>query len=94
MIEKVNCAHPDKVADRIAGSIVDLAYSKEKNPKIAVEVLIGHGRCLIIAESSVSIDAQDVLDAVERSAGHYQIEFMQVKQDVLLAEKKKKKTVL
>ena len=39
MIEKVNPCHPDKVADRIAGAIVDLAYSKVENPKIAVEVL-------------------------------------------------------
>ena len=30
MIEKVNCKHPDKVADRIAGAIVDLAYTKEE----------------------------------------------------------------
>ena len=43
MFEKVNPSHPDKVADRIAGAIVDLAYSIEKNPKIAVEVLVGHG---------------------------------------------------
>ena len=42
MIEKVNPSHPDKVADRIAGAIVDLAYKAEKDPKIAVEVLIGH----------------------------------------------------
>ena len=28
MFEKVNPNHPDKVADRIAGAIVDLAYSK------------------------------------------------------------------
>ena len=26
MYEKVNPAHPDKVADRIAGALVDLAY--------------------------------------------------------------------
>ena len=45
MYEKVNPAHPDKVADRIAGALVDLAYQKDKNPKIAVEVLIGHGVC-------------------------------------------------
>ena len=44
MFEKVNPMHPDKIADRIAGAIVDFAYSKEENPKIAVEVLIGHGR--------------------------------------------------
>lgn len=43
MYEKVNPAHPDKVADRIAGALVDLAYQKDSRPKIAVEVLIGHG---------------------------------------------------
>ena len=42
MFEKVNPAHPDKIADRIAGALVDLAYTKVANPKIAVEVLIGH----------------------------------------------------
>lgn len=34
MIEKVNPSHPDKVADRIAGAIVDLAYKKNENPKV------------------------------------------------------------
>jgi S-adenosylmethionine synthetase len=48
MFEKVNPSHPDKVADRIAGAIVDLAYKVEKDPKVAVEVLIGHGVCYVI----------------------------------------------
>lgn len=39
MFEKVNPAHPDKIADRIAGALVDLAYTQEKNPKIAVPLL-------------------------------------------------------
>ena len=33
MFEKVNPSHPDKVADRIAGSIVDLAYQQEKGQR-------------------------------------------------------------
>ena len=33
MFEKVNPKHPDKVADRIAGAIVDLAYKRNKTPK-------------------------------------------------------------
>lgn len=32
--------HPDKIADRIAGAIVDLAYKENKNPKIAVWTLV------------------------------------------------------
>ena len=66
MIEKVNPCHPDKVADRIAGAIVDLAYTKEENPKIAVEVLIGHGECNVIIETSVDIQYREVKAIVDR----------------------------
>lgn len=87
MIEKVNPCHPDKVADRIAGAIVDLAYNAEENPKIAVEVLIGHGVCHIIAETSAVIDKCDVCRAVHRITGSHSImvNFMCVKQDEHLA---------
>ena len=60
MFEKVNPSHPDKIADRIAGAIVDKAYLKNENPKIAVEVLIGHGCANIISESSVHIDKEEI----------------------------------
>lgn len=69
MIEKVNPSHPDKVADRIAGAIVDLAYAKEDNPKIAVEVLIGHGQAHVIIETSAEIDKFDITAAIHRIAG-------------------------
>ncbi len=71
MIEKVNPGHPDKVADRIAGAIVDLAYAAEENPKIAVEVLIGHDRCHLIIETSVKISEWDIGQAVRRIAGKH-----------------------
>ena len=86
MFEKVNPCHPDKVADRIAGAVVDLAYKAEKDPRIAVEVLIGHGVCHIIAESSADIDAVDVGQAVCRITGcNMMVDFKCVKQDVHLA---------
>lgn len=69
MIEKVNPQHPDKVADRIAGAIVDLAYVKQENPKIAVEVLVGHGVANIIVESNVSVTDGEVSTIVERITG-------------------------
>lgn len=53
MIEKVNPIYPDKVADRIAGAIVDLSYSKNNQTKIAVEVLIGHGASNVIIEPDI-----------------------------------------
>lgn len=69
MFEKVNPCHPDKLADRIAGALVDLACAKSENPKIAVEVLIGHGVCHIIAETSTALDMAEVKAAVRRIAG-------------------------
>lgn len=69
MIEKVNPSHPDKVADRIAGALVDLAYKKNYNAKMAAEVLIGHGVCQIITETSEQISHNEVRDIVYRIAG-------------------------
>lgn len=86
MFEKVNPSHPDKVADRIAGAIVDLAYKQDDNPRIAVEVLIGHGKCHIIAESSVYIDKTDVKLAVKRIAGNVDVDYVEVPQDKHLAD--------
>ena len=93
MIEKVNPCHPDKVADRIAGAIVDLAYKVEENPKIAVEVLIGHGICHIIAETSASIAEGDVRKAVYRITENPSIivDFLCVKQDKHLAQNQREK---
>ena len=86
MFEKVNLCHPDKVADRIAGALVDLAYRKENDPRIAVEVLIGHGVCHIIAETSVKLDETDVTAAVQRIAGNLAVEYVEVPQDRHLAD--------
>lgn len=88
MLEKVNRYHPDKVADRIAGAIVDYAYTLEDNPKIAVEVLVGHFHATIIAESSVGLDVNEVERIVKRiSEGKVSdLKFIQVPQDAHLSE--------
>ena len=84
MIEKVNPKHPDKVADRIAGAIVDLAYKTEKNPKIAVEVLIGHGVCHVVIETTAELDTRDITAAIRRIAGNVSPDIMIVPQDKYL----------
>lgn len=86
MFEKVNPSHPDKIADRIAGAIVDLAYEKEQNPKVAVEVLIGHGECHIIVESSVNFEDSEIEAIVERIAGKMLVGSYIVSQDEHLAK--------
>ena len=74
------------MADRIAGALVDLAYQKENNPKIAVEVLIGHGICHIITETSVALSPDEVAAAVSRIAGNLLVDYREVSQDEHLAD--------
>lgn len=69
MFEKVNPQHPDKIADRIAGAIVDVAYNRAINPRCAIEVLIGHGNCNIIIESSEIFLENEIRTIVNRIAG-------------------------
>ena len=85
MIEKVNPSHPDKVADRIAGAIVDLAYASEKNPKIAVEVLIGHGNCHVIIETTAQLPEEAIAEVIRRIAGDVKPDIQIVPQDAHLA---------
>ena len=75
MFEKTSCYHPDKVADRIAGAIVDHCYTHaaggwlKSNPRVAVETLIGHSEGLVIIETSEPLRVQDVTDTVRRISG-------------------------
>lgn len=91
MIEKVNPAHPDKIADRIAGAIVDLSYQKNTNPKIAVEVLLGHGICNIIIESSEVFTKKEIQTIINRICGKMVLNLLVTKQDVNLADNQKDK---
>lgn len=86
MIEKVNPSHPDKVADRIAGAIVDLAYTAEENPKIAVEVLLGHGKCQIIIETTALLAKPQILSIIHRIAGRLDTDIVIAPQDRLLTD--------
>ena len=84
MFEKVNPSHPDKVADRIAGAIVDYAYKVKDDPKIAVEVLIGHGICHVVIESDVHIKYEEAEAIVKRIDGDVYLDLLNVKQDEAL----------
>lgn len=99
MFEKVNPQHPDKVADRIAGAVVDLCYKMApKNihhPTAAVEVLIGHGLATVIIETNIFGASQnssnqlkfltEVNNAVQRLSGISEVKIRIVPQDEHLA---------
>lgn len=85
MIERVNSSHPDKLADRIAGALVDYCYSKDSRPKCAFEVLIGHKHAFIISEVSIHIPKYIVKDIVKRISGKLKVIYKENKQDCLLS---------
>lgn len=82
MFEKVSPSHPDKIADRIGGAIVDLA----KGEVIAGEVMIGHGNCYIIIETNAVLDREKIEKAVERIAGDVQLDLKIYQQDKHLSK--------
>ena len=85
MFEKVNPSHPDKLCDRIAGAIVDMAYGQAQDPRVAVEVLLGHSICHIIAETDISLPLYEIEAVVERIAGKVAVDYAEVEQDSHLA---------
>ena len=91
--EKVSPMHPDKVADRIAGALVDYCYAMDIHnaPKCAFEVLIGHGRCTITGETSVHIPTWFVKETVRRiSNERIRTKYIEVPQDPHLAANQEK----
>lgn len=86
MYEKVNPMHPDKIANRIAGAIVDLAYVQTKQPKIAVEVLIGHGNCCVVIETDCAMENKVIAKTIHRIAGDVKFEITITSQDIHLSK--------
>lgn len=91
MFEKVNPKHPDKIADCIAGAIVDLAYKKQDKAKVAVEVLLGHGNCHVIIETDCKFEIKEIEAIIKRIAGDVNCAIKIVKQDTKLAKNQEDK---
>lgn len=90
--EKVSPMHPDKIADRIAGALVDYCYSVQENPKCAFEVLIGHSACFVTGETSVHIPEEYVKNIVRRICEGQlvrEIKYIEVAQDIHLSNNQK-----
>ena len=77
MFEKVNPGHPDKMADRLAGAVVDLVYERaggltKADPRVACEVMAGHGRVDVQIETSLGrmdLRAEDIDPLIRRLFG-------------------------
>jgi len=64
--EFVSPMHPDKICDRIADSILDAYLEKDKNSRVAVEVMGGHGLVTINGEvtSKMNIDIEKLVKSI------------------------------
>lgn len=77
MFEKTNPSHPDKLADRLSGAVVDLVYERaggltKANPRVACEVMAGHGRVDVQIETSLGrldLRADDLDPLIHRLFG-------------------------
>lgn len=60
--ESVSPKHPDKLCDRISDAILDAALTDDKNSRVAVETVGGHGQVFITGEvtTHAKIDYQQV----------------------------------
>lgn len=75
--ESVTEGHPDKMADKIADSILDYLLKEDKNSKVACEVLLTTGMCLIAGEINTKVYAPiaDITREVIREIGYTNAEF-------------------
>ncbi len=54
--ESVSEGHPDKMADQISDSVLDYIIGKDKNARVACEVLLANDACMIAGEVKTEVD--------------------------------------
>lgn len=70
MTDKVNPNNSDKIADRIAGAIVDYCYTQQENPNVDICVSFSENMYNITAYSSVEITVDAVGSIIKRITGN------------------------
>lgn len=60
--EYVGCGHPDKIADQISDSILDLYLQKDKNARVAAETLVSGNKVILAGEitSTATFGVKDI----------------------------------
>lgn len=70
--ECVSPKHPDKLCDQISDAILDFCLMQDKNSRVAVEVLGGHGKISIMGEVTFNgiLEDKDIYKIIERLTGY------------------------
>ncbi len=75
--ESVTEGHPDKMADQISDAILDYIIERDKKARVACEVLLSNGYCIIAGELKTTTYApmQDIAREVIREIGYTDAQF-------------------
>ena len=82
--ESVSPMHPDKICDRISDAILDECLRQDKNSRVAVETMGGHGIITVTGEVTTKAFL-DALEIVERIAPGNGVQINIVKQSLDIA---------
>lgn len=66
--EYVGIGHPDKIADQISDTIVDLYLEQDKNARVAVETLVSENKVILAGEitSNVKIANEIIIEEIKK----------------------------
>ncbi len=75
--ESVTEGHPDKMADQISDGILDYIIERDKKARVACEVLLSNGYCVIAGELKTTTYApmQDIAREIIREIGYTDAQF-------------------
>ena len=75
--ESVTEGHPDKMADQISDGVLDYIIERDKNARVACEVLLSNGYCVIAGELKTTTYApmQEIAREVIREIGYTDAQF-------------------
>jgi len=84
--EFVTPKHPDKICDLIADSILDAYLALDKNSRVAIEVMGGHGEINVSGEvtSSANVDIKKIVDDI--TGTEYKLNIKIEKQSLFIAQ--------
>ena len=69
--ESVSPSHPDKLCDRISDAILDYCLKNDKDSRVAIETMGGHGLITITGEltTKAQVDISEIIKIAKRIAG-------------------------
>ena len=83
--ESVSPKHPDKLCDQISDAILDAYLAKDKNARVAIEAVGGHGKVFVTGEVTAR-STVDVAAIIKRLAGDVEQEVRIVAQSPEIAQ--------